>query len=648
MGRNFSASSIDRCLEKASSQLNVSKESLKYRILKEERRFLKKIVEIEILEEEQKNDIEAKENEIKDDKKKVLEAGAKVEAGKIVIKNFKGNSDIITIKSCNGVKLLINGEECNYITPVTEEDTIEYKFEEENAIRDINVSITTDKMEAYVTMKYKPQIIYKLLDQEYCKNLTLKKVKISEKYPPHYKVDELEEILKSKGIRYGILKEELKAICSEYDIDNKLIARGKMVKDDISDEIKLRFKDSNELINYDLDQTIDYRNRYYISNVKIGDIIAEQIPGEEGQDGVDILGKPIKRKIAKRIFMKAGEGCKIEGNKVIATSEGKPSYKGKTFTVNKLYRIEEVNLESGNIDFVGDVEVVGTVNEGMEVVSGNELFVGRNVEAANLKACGQVSINGNVLKSTINAGNEDVKIRGYLEDLNKYRIDIDNLISSVEQIKNSNLLGQRSDGEIIKILMENKFKSIDKVSKSILEYNSSQGIKDTFITNFINQKIIGFGPINIKKIRELYVFLENIDEEIQEIDDLIIIPADIYLSYCQSAEIEASGNVVITGKGQYTSNIKALKNIEFISDGAVCRGGELSAGSEIKLKTVGSIAGISTKLKVPKDGRITADIAYNNTVFCFGEKQMLLEVSAKNVEAYMDESGEIVIDKFIL
>ena len=160
--------------------------------------------------------------------------------------------------------------------------------------------------------------------------------------------------------------------------------------------------------------------------------------------------------------------------------------------------------------------------------------------------------------------------------------------------------------------------------------------------------MVGFGPINIKKIRELYTFLESLDEEIQETEDLIIIPADIYLSYCQSSKIEASGNVIITGKGQYTSNIKAIKNIEFTNHGAVCRGGKLSAGAEIKLKTVGSLAGISTKLKVPKDGRITADIAYNNTIFCFGGKQMLLEVSSKNVEAYMDKDGEIVIDRFIL
>lgn len=648
MGINFSATSIEKCLKKATAQLNIPRDSIRYRIVKEERWLFKKIVEIEIIEDEDIIINEIKAHEIQEVVPGVLDAGAKIKDGKIIVTNFQDDNKIITINPCDGVILLVNGQKCEYITPVTEEDKIEYKFEECTSTRDINISIKSDQMEAYITTKFNPEKIYKLEDQEYCENLSLKKVKVSEKYPPKYKVSEIEEILKSKGIRYGIIKEELKSICNEYNITNKLIAKGKMPEDDIPDEIKLGFKDCNELIDYDPNKKIDHRNRYFIANVKLGDIIAERIPGKEGKDGLDILGKKLKRKIAKNITIKAGEGCKFEGNKIIATLEGRPIYRGNTFSVSKLYRIEDVNLECGNINFVGDVEVVGTVNEGMKVVAGNELFVGKNVESAKIIANGQVNINGNVLQSMIKAGNENMKVKQYLYDLKIYRDIIDNLISSAEQIRDNNLLGPRSDGEIIKILIENKFKSMDKLSEKILTYNLSQKIKNDDITTFINEKIIGFGPIRIKKVMELYGFLEKIDKEIEIIDDLIVVPADIYLEYCQGSKIEATGNVIITGNGQYTSNITALKSIEFIGDCAVCRGGELSAGEQIRLKTVGSTAGISTKLKVPKKGRIIADVAYNNTVFCFGEKQLLLEVSSKNVEVYMDKAGEIVIDKFIL
>ena len=49
MNVKFSATSLEECIEKASSELNISKEALKYRVTKEEKRFFKKKVEIEIL-----------------------------------------------------------------------------------------------------------------------------------------------------------------------------------------------------------------------------------------------------------------------------------------------------------------------------------------------------------------------------------------------------------------------------------------------------------------------------------------------------------------------------------------------------------------------------------------------------------------------
>ena len=197
-------------------------------------------------------------------------------------------------------------------------------------------------------------------------------------------------------------------------------------------------------------------------------------------------------------------------------------------------------------------------------------------------------------------------------------------------------------------MIENKFKLLPKLSRSILNYNMSQGIQQNPITTFIINKLLGLGPLKIKKFMELESFEEFLEEEIEELENLIVIPTDVYLGYAQGSTIEASGSVFITGKGQYTSNITALNNIEFTSEHSVCRGGMLCAGYEMKLKTVGSASGVNTILKVSKKGRIIADIAYNNTIFCFGEKQIMLEVSSKNVEVYLDKTGEITIDKFIL
>lgn len=652
MELRFSAESLEECLKKASFKLNIPKEDLEYIIIKEEKRFFRKTVEIEVLNNKD-NEINAKENEIiekkenKNDKKELF--GIKVEDGKIIVTDSPQKDEIITIKTCPGVILYINGQISQQITPVSSQDKIEYKFEDSEPKRSAEIRITNDKMEAYVNIMSVPVRDYKLIDKEYQKNLTLEKEKVEEKYLPRYTVDELHILLESKGVRYGIIKEAIENASRQCNVNDILVAKGLPAQDDIPDEIQVLFKELEELKEYeDANNKVDFRKRFVIANVKAGDIIGKIIPGSTGSDGQDIFGALIKRKTAKRVAVKIGEGCRLENNTVIATLEGKPAFKVSTFSVNKLYKVEQVDLTSGNIDFSGNVEVIGAVLDGMEVKAGNELHIGKNVESATVKSLSKIIIDGNVLHSKVTAGSENVEKKQYLDKLINYRSVIENLRASTEQVKNNKLLGERKDGEIIKILIENKYRLLLDLSRSILNYNMSQGIQHSEFLTFIINKLIGLGPLKIENYKELSEFEELVTEEIEEEGELIVNPADIYMGYAQGTDIDASGSVFITGKGQYLCNITALNKIVFTNDKAVCRGGTLYAGSEIRIKTVGSDAGVNTILKVPKQGRIFADIAYCNTVFCVGEKQITLETSSKNVEVYLDKDGCITIDKFVL
>jgi len=661
MSSLFSGSSVEECIEKASKSLNIKKEELKYNIIKDEKHFFKRSVQIEMIEDRveefKENDnyiMNNEENNIKstsnsDTRKSSLNFGAKVENGKIIVNDFEDEGTLITIEPCKEVVLIIDGVECNFKTPVSSDETIEYKFVEQEAIRNVNIGITSNRLEAYITMKLTPQDEFELLDSQYEKNLKLRVRKIGQKYPPRYTVKELEELLHSKGIRSGILQSELKEICNEYNVEERLVAKGTPAKDDVADQIKLYFNDSKELIDYGLqDEKVDYRNRYLIYNAKVGDVLAEFIPGRSGTDGIDVLGLTIKKKTAKKLFLKAGENCVFKDNKVIANIEGRPSIKGNTVVVNRVYNVEEVNLKSGNVDFIGNVEIAKNVEEGMEVIAGGEVYVGKNVESAIIQASGQVIVSGNVLSSTIKSGSVNVEVKTHTNNLIEYKASIEELLDSASQLKDRNMLGKSKYGEVVKLLIENKFKGLPKLSKKILNYNVSNGINESELTTFIINKMLGLGPLKINNSEELLGLCDILQDEIDDMESITLTAADIYIDYAQGAKIEASGNVVITGKGQYTSNIRALGDIEFTASNSVCRGGVLSAGNEIKLKTVGSSAGVSTILKVPKNGRISADIAYNNTVFCFGEKQLLLEVSSKDLVAYLDKKGEIIIEKFVL
>ena len=63
----------------------------------------------------------------------------------------------------------------------------------------------------------------------------------------------------------------------------------------------------------------------------------------------------------------------------------------------------------------------------------------------------------------------------------------------------------------------------------------SQGIQQSDITTFIINKLLGLGPLKIKELKEIENFIEILEEEIEEIETLIVIPTDIYLAYAQGA-----------------------------------------------------------------------------------------------------------------
>jgi uncharacterized protein (DUF342 family) len=468
--------------------------------------------------------------------------------------------------------------------------------------------------------------------------------------PPLYSEDELREILKSKGIVYGIIEEQLEKIAKATVVKNEVVAKGLTVVNDENDKIDVKFENIKRNINENSNEKIDYRNLYSIANVKKGEVVAELIVGNEGHNGINIYGAEIKKKTKKPATIAAGDGCTVEDKKVVATIDGRPNFKGGVFHVNKIFETaSDVDLASGNITFVGDVKISGNVREGMKVEAGDSVEIGQNVEAAKIISHGDVHVKGSALKSEIIAGVNDLNLQSSINMLEEFKGDIETLLKSYEELKNLKLISNaRSVGEVIKILLETKLKDTQRKAVEILKNTAIEGEKVDRIKKILKEKIIGSGPLGIKYLSEMYELIECIDKELHPLKIKVSNPVDVYFNYCQDSKIKASGTIYITGKGQYVSELHAEGNIEFLSKDAIARGGMMYAGKEIKAKVVGSTAGVTTVLKVEKHGVITADVAYQNTVFVFGERKYTFEIASKEIKAYLDQEGEIVVDKFVL
>lgn len=125
--------------------------------------------------------------------------------------------------------------------------------------------------------------------------------------------------------------------------------------------------------------------------------------------------------------------------------------------------------------------------------------------------------------------------------------------------------------------------------------------------------------------------------------------SSITLSYCQEASIQSSGDILINGKGLYSTDMYAVRSIKFLNKQSVCRGGVLKDGESINASVVGSEAGAQTVLEVfGKKGIVTIEKAFSNTLIIINNKRYLVTESCRNVKAYIDNKGELAVEKLLL
>lgn len=638
--RIFKGSSIDECKQKACVDMNLALDSLKYTIIEERKGLFKKTITISVEEPcEETNNRNGK---------------VFVNKGGIIVSDPEEDGKPAQLSAEHGVNLTVNGEPVNNKVKVYQKDRIEYTLEEKEGQRHLDIKIKENRLKAHLSIKYVPSTRYKLKEAAESDNLTLEKEVLEEVFPPAYTFEEVKEELSKLGIQFGIRTNELEAFLREKSQGELVIAEGIPVENDTDDVVEYKFKtekDEGRLRENDK-QSIDYRNLNSIICVKKGDIIAERKQGTVGKNGTDIFGHTINKKEGRKKILKIGNGCELrDSNTAISSVDGRPVVKNNVLCVNEIYEVvNDVDMKSGNIKFVGDVKIFGNVSQGMKIEAGGAVNIQRDVENSQITAGGDIVVKGNILASNITAGGQDVIIQRRIKDLEEFIQSIKQLEETILEIKKFNLLGyNKEDGEIIKVLLETKFKSMNKTCISIIkdsvydEFNEIDGV-----VSMIRQMLVGMAPLGIKHFSELDSLIEVSEKKINELSGNLSIPVDIDICYCQDSSINSSGDICISGKGEYVSAISAYGSIIFTYDKGIARGGELQAGKDIKCKLVGSTGGVLTKLSTSEQGHIWVETAYQNTKLCIGSKETVLDMPYKGVHAYIGDNGDLIVDKLKL
>lgn len=224
-------------------------------------------------------------------------------------------------------------------------------------------------------------------------------------------IQEILSFLTESGVVFGVDEGAIKAALESKKLGEFiLVARGERPEDGVDGYIDYKFNKDRELKPVVLeDGRVDYKNLESVENVVKGQLLAVKVPPKPEKDGRTVTGKIVKAYKPKDPKIPAGKNTYLseDGMKLFAACDGHVVYEnGKVVVYPVFTRHGDVDYSIGNIEFVGDVIIVGNVLPDFKVKAGGNLEVHKLVEGGFLEAEGNIVIKGGVFgrgKSLIKA-----------------------------------------------------------------------------------------------------------------------------------------------------------------------------------------------------------------------------------------------------
>ena len=236
----------------------------------------------------------------------------------------------------------------------------------------------------------------------------IEKIKEFDDNCPVPTVKDILALLREKQLVYGILDDDgIQIWISSSSFAEKIvIAQGEKPVYGQDGKIEYHFKTNftnpgkiNE------DGTIDFRERGDIPYVLKGALLAEKTPPKQGRAGITVTGAPITVDEPVDPVFLAGSGAELSEDKlsICAVLDGQPHRDALgTISINPDLIIPgDIDFETGNIDFKGNIIVKGMVREGFSVKGIN--LTAKEIEGAFINISGDLNVSAGITDSKISA-----------------------------------------------------------------------------------------------------------------------------------------------------------------------------------------------------------------------------------------------------
>jgi len=575
-----------------------------------------------------------------------------VEKGKIYVRNRQQKRKP-TITPCKHATLYINKMPVYEQVAVDENNEIFVETECEETPGEITVSVSPDKLKAFIKISPVTKICYRLVDQNAQEDLFLKVNPFVEQYW-NISADSIKKELARNNVVYGINYDLIDDLVKNPRLAEELVASGSEPQAPADDRVEIYFAGTIPGKPKILpDGSVDFRtlNRFPPS-VEQETILARRFPGTKGIPGKDVNGRLIPPANQKHLFLKGGKGVAIDTEKqeVKAVISGHPVAKitGNVYWFDVLPVLVQhgnVDLASGNIQFKGDIKVLGDVKAGMVIASTGKTEINGAVYEATINTGGDVLVRNNVINTKIKAGGHERYYTKFLPLLRELKNKLRELTEVLNFLTHHRFFEKQelNFGQLLLVLEEMKFKEIPIFINRLkeLERNADFELHQELI-HFINLMVntfTGLNPLKLKKITEIMMFFPQLDLlEKLLLENTAEKACAILLSYTLNSKITASGSVLVSGAGCYNSFIDAGGDVNIRG---VMRGGEIISEGNVTVGTAGSDIGISTIIRVPAGKSIKINHACPGVHLQVGRAFKELSQSEQQISTTVNEKGEL-------
>lgn len=227
--------------------------------------------------------------------------------------------------------------------------------------------------------------------------------------------DKVYAALSAKGITSGILEQDIDdAVEHKYYGENICVARWKPPVDGVDGKVDYYFHRETAFKPVeDENGNVDYKNLGLVRNIYRGTPIAKITPPTEGEPGLDIMGKVVPQRKGVAANVKVGKGTELVNGdtEIIASVDGNLTYSNGAFNIEESLLIRgDVDVASGNIDFIGDIIIRGNIMEGFAVTSKKTVLVHGTVTNGTITADGNITVKLGCINSTLTSNKGSIKL----------------------------------------------------------------------------------------------------------------------------------------------------------------------------------------------------------------------------------------------